>query len=169
MLPPVITTARYILKPYTHQDLDRFLEISLDKEVLQFMGGVADNVEEETALFYKIFSIYTHDSERWFWIWGIYEGSKLCAHLELKQTDDTNSNELEIVYMVHPEERRKGLMNEVLSAIKGNQDKWGKRMTATVYPDNIKSMALLEKWGIERSEVKINESNGKPYLKLLLQ
>ncbi|SIO00066.1 GNAT family N-acetyltransferase [Chitinophaga niabensis] len=168
MLPPIITTARYILKPYTVNDLSRFLEISLDKEVSQFMGGTADNAEEETKLFYKIFDIYSKDTERWFWIWGVYSDNKLCAHMELKQTDTTNSDELEIVYMVHPEERRKGLMSEVLSVIKQNQHKWDKRITATVYPENKKSIALLEKWGIEKTETRINESNNRPYLKLLL-
>lgn len=167
MIPPAIPTTRYILKPYTVNDLDRFLEISLDKEVSQFMSGIADNAEEETRLFYKIFDVYAKDTERWFWIWGIYAGNKLCAHLELKETDVTSNNELEIVYMVHPEERRKGLMTEVLSVIKESQYQWGKRIIATVYPDNEKSIALLEKWGIEKTETEIDENN-EPYLKFLL-
>src|SRR5690349_15527364 len=110
MMPPVLKTENYILQPYRKADLERYLEMALDKEVVTFMGGATGDIAAERKMFGKIFDVYKMDSSRWFWIWGVYRHNILCAHLEVKQSQDTNSNELEMVYMVHPKERGKGLM-----------------------------------------------------------
>jgi RimJ/RimL family protein N-acetyltransferase len=153
MLPPVITTERLILKPYETSDEDIFVEIALDKDAQQFMGGVTPDEAEERRLFRKIFDIYNSNDPRWFWIWGIYEDNKLCGHFELKETVHTGPNELEIVYMIHPKERRRGIMSEVLKAFKGKQAEWNRTIIATTSPDNNASISLLRQWGIEEQEL----------------
>ena len=86
----------------------------------------------------------------------------------MKETEHTNEIELEIVYMVHPDERRKGIMTEVLYFLKQNQKSWNKRLIVTVSPENLHSLLLLKKWGIEKKEILLNNETGKEYFKLTL-
>ncbi|MEM8892144.1 MAG: GNAT family N-acetyltransferase, partial [Bacteroidota bacterium] len=147
--PPILKTNRFTLMPYRQEDEDRFVEIALDETSTQFMGGATGNEEEERALFKQVLELYKKKDQRWFWVWGIYEEDLLCGHIELKESEHTNEHELEIVYMIHPEQRRKGVMTEVLALLKQKQKSLGKRIIATVSPDNSSSFSLLEKWGIE--------------------
>jgi len=168
MLPPTFKTKRFLITAYSEGDLQRYLEMALDDEVVKYMGGAPGNIEEESQLFQKIFKIYETDKGKWFWVWGIYNEGKLCAHLELKETVHTASDELEIVYMVHPLERRKGLMTEVLDFLKDHQHAWKKTIIATISPDNLASTALLQRWGIEKKELLTAEDTGEQYYKLFL-
>lgn len=169
MRPPILKTARYHIKPYLPKDENRFVEMAIDDVSTRFMGGATGNEAEERELFHKILELYGKESgERWFWVWGIYKGNLLCGHLEMKETEHTLDNELEIVYMVHPNERKKGVMTEVLHFLKQNQQNWKKRIIATVNHDNLNSIALLEKWGIEKREILVDDDDGKEYLKLTL-
>ncbi len=120
----------------------------LDHEVIAFMDGANGSRSEEEALFCKIFEIYESDDPRYFMIWGIYNGDQLCGHFELKDSIHTSENELEIVYIVHPRYRKRGIMTEILAWFKRNQHQWNKRFIATLSPENISSLKLLEKWGI---------------------
>ncbi len=168
MRPQKLITKRLTLKPYRPEDEDKFVEIVMDKISIQFMGGATGIEEEERKLFRKIAEIYEKNEERIFWIWGIYKKDQLCGHLELKESIHTGKDELEVVYMVHPNERRKGIMSETMSFLKQNQEIWGKRIIATVSPHNVYSLALLEKWGVEKTEVLLNEETEEEYFKLTL-
>ena len=151
MRPKILQTANYELRPYSNQDEDRFVEMGMDEEVVRFMEGATGKEQAERALFKKIFEIYADTStNRIFRIWGIYEGNKLCGHLELKETEHTSDEELELVYMIHPAERGKGIMCEVLDLIKQNHFFLQKGIIATVHTENTKSIRLLERWGINR-------------------
>ncbi len=138
-----------------------------DPIAVQFMGGASGKEEEDRALFRKIHKIYQDNtSKRVFWIWGIYKKDRLLGHFELKETENTGKEELEIVYLVHPDARRQGLMTEILSYFKTHQSNWGKQIIATVAPHNTHSLMLLEKWGItKREEIEDEEGN---YLKIYL-
>ena len=171
MKPPIYHTPRFTLQAYTSKDEERFVEMSVDAVSVEFMGGAAGIEAEERALFQRIFDLYEkEDATRWFWIWGVYEGDRLCAHFELKETENTEvGEELEIVYMVHPEERRKGVMTEVMTFLKEKQGEWKRQIIATVSPKNVVSIALLEKWGIEGKEwIKDEEESEGGYWKIQL-
>ena len=169
MLPPTYKTNRFLLKPYGRRDEDQFIEMALDPISMEFMGGSTGIVEEERKLFKKVLKMYNEKGGRWFWIWGIYENDRLCGHLEMKETEHTNEHQLEVVYMIHPLERRKGMMTEILSFLKKNQKSWNRRIIATVSQKNMYSIALLNKWGIEKKEVLVNGETGEEYLKFLLE
>jgi len=168
MTPPILQTKRFVLKPYLTKDEDRYVEMALDEVSIAFMGGDRDKEEEERALFKKIFGIYQAEGPRVFWIWGIYENEVLFGHLELKETEHTNEDELEMVYMVHPNCSRIGVMTEVLGKIKDEQENWNRRIIATVRPNNLASLKLLKRWGVEQTEVLMNKDTNEQYLKLLL-
>lgn len=153
MLPPTLKTKKYTLKAYSKEDEDRFVEIALDKVSTHFMGGSIGIEAEERKMFHKIFEIYQRDEKRWFWLWGIYRYDILCGHIELKETEHTNEDELEVVYMIHPDERRKGIMYEVLVLLQKNQKSWQRKITATISSENKSSLALLKKCGIAKKEI----------------
>jgi RimJ/RimL family protein N-acetyltransferase len=98
MLPPTYQTTHYTLAPYQPKDLQRYLEMSLDTDVVSFMGDATGDQQAEEAMFKKIFELYRSNHKRWFWVWAVYKNEQLCAHLELKETKDTATDELEIVY-----------------------------------------------------------------------
>ncbi len=169
MLPPIYHTQRFTLQAYRPEDENRFVEMTLDQESVRFMGGANGIEAEERALFQKVLQIYEKpQEERWFWIWGVYENNRLCAHLELKETEHTASDELEVVYMVHPDARRKGLMTEILDFAKQEQSTWRRRIIATVSPKNQASLQLLQKWGVAKKEMLKDKETGDEYLKLTL-
>jgi len=123
-----------LLKPYEYTDENRFVEMSLDEQVIKYMDGASGEEEAERALFQKIFTIYSASANtRIFNIWGIYKNDQLCGHLELKETADTTKAELEIVYMIHPAARRQGIMLKVLDYIKNNQTIWQRKGFVKVY------------------------------------
>lgn len=167
MYPPFYKTKHYDLVPYQPKDLDRYLEMVLDRDVVEYMGGATGDLAKEKKMFEKIFALYRNqDQQRWFWVWAVYRDQTLCAHLELKQTQDTAEGELEIVYMVHPAERRNGLMTEILNFIKAKQTDWKCRIIATVYPENEHSYKLLEQIGIERQELTTDVETGETFQKI---
>lgn len=169
MKPPIYTTERFTFRAYSLKDEERFVEMGMDPIAVQFMGGATGIAADERALFHSIFKLYEKkDGARWFWIWGVYEEGRLCAHFELKETENTAENELEIVYMVHPAERKRGLMTAILAFLKRKQSVWNRQIIATVSPENIHSIALLEKWGISKKEwVKVEGE--QPFLKVWLE
>ncbi len=140
-----------------------------DEWVVRFMEGTSGVAEEERELFRKILEIYNNPSaERWFWIWGIYHGDRLCGHMELKDSEHTSASELEMVYMMHPAERGKGYISEVLSFFKEAQQEWKRTIIATVQPDNEISIHLLKRWGITK-ETTLLDDDGASYIKFWLQ
>lgn len=90
------------------------------------------------------------------------------AYSELKQTAHTATQELEIVYRVHPEERRKGVKTEVLTFFRKQQTKWQRTIIATVSPRNLHSVHLCLKSGSNKEETLHDTETGEKYLKLTL-
>ncbi len=169
MKPPTYTTERFELRPYELADEDRMVEMCLDPISVQFMGGVNGIESEERESFQRIFQLYAkQDSKRWFWIWAVIVNGKVSAHFELKETEYTNEGELEIVYMVHPDSRKKGLMKAVLDFIKSEQKEWNRKIIATLDPENTGSLNLLNHWGISQRETLIDPDDGNEFLKAWL-
>lgn len=143
--------------------------MTTDKEVMHFMGGADGDIEKQTKKFEKLLDVYeqppTSETKLF---WAIHQGQKLVGHVQLKPTDYTNKNELELVYMVHPDSRRKGLMTEVLNLIKQEQYRWKQQIIATIEFDNEISMRLLNNWGIIKKETQIDPEDGEHYWKVWL-
>jgi hypothetical protein len=70
--------------------------------------------------------------------------------------------------MVHPLERRKGIMKELLLFFKANQHLWKRRITATIYPGNNISFQLLREWGIEEQVLITDKKTGETFNKVWL-
>lgn len=161
-------TKTITIKPYERSDEDRFVEMSMDQAVVEYMSGASGVEEEERALFQKIFTIYDRPSrDPIFYIWGIYFKDQLVGHLELKETEHTSDSELEIVFMMHPDARQSGIMKTVLLFFQNNQFFFDRQIIATVHGENKKSLNLLKKWGHSRRE--FYEEEGVKYVKVWLK
>jgi RimJ/RimL family protein N-acetyltransferase len=153
MLNKEIRTERILLRKYTEADRAEFVRIITDPEVNRFMGGRTEDPEEGNRVFDKIFEIYNGSpGERFFELWAIEHDGKFIGDFELKQTDNTASNELEVVYMIDKPYWGKGLIPEILKEILGYSASIGKQVIATLNPENVQTVRVLEKVGIEKQE-----------------
>jgi putative acetyltransferase len=164
-----ITTARTLLRKYTEADRETSVRLSLDNDVMHFMGGEhAETAEEANIIFDKCFEIYKGWlgdkplGPRHFELWGIeFEGS-LIGHFELKQTPNTTGNELEVVYLLDKDYWGKGIIPEALNSVNDYAKSMGKQVIATINPDNKRTVRSLEKAGIEK-QMWVEDSEGKVY------
>jgi RimJ/RimL family protein N-acetyltransferase len=160
----IIISNRAILRKYTVQDREAFALLFTDKEVNFYMGGEhCETMEDVYKLFDKCFEIYSGKyPERYFEIWAVEFENKMIGHAELKQTNNTTDNELEVVYLLYKNYQGKGFMTEILKELNEYAKRSGKKMIATVNPENEKSVRVLVKTGIEK-EGWITEGKDKYY------
>lgn len=159
-----LLTARTRLRKYEKQDKEIFAHLFTDKDVIKFMGGQhCETKEDAYGLFEKGFEIYNGlFPDRHFEIWAIeYEG-KMIGHFELKKTNNTIGDELEVVYILNKAYWGRGLMPEILNEVNKYASGMGKQMIATVNLDNIKTMKALRKLNIEK-EGWFEDDEGKVY------
>lgn len=149
-----IRTERALLRPYRPEDEGRFVALFMDEEIGRFMNGACATREEAVGMFHKGFEIYNGlFGSRHFELWAIEVDGYVAGHFELKQTNDTADDELEVVYLLDQAYWGRGLVPEVLRAVNAYVNAMGKRTTATVFPGNAKTLRALEKVGIERQVV----------------
>ncbi len=168
MTPIILKSKRFAIRPYQKKDEEEYLEMVMDKQSIKFMGGATGVIEREREVFNKVFQVYKQKFGKTFWIWGIFKNKILYGHLELKETQYTKENELEIVYMVHPEFRQLGVMTEILDLIRENKSNFCEKIIATVELENEISLNMLRKYGVEKEEKIIDESDSEEFLKLTL-
>lgn len=164
-----LRTERTLLRRYTEKDRQIFAGLFTDREINFYMGGGHCATSEDAYnLFEKVFEIYKGKYEgRYFEIRGIeYEG-KLIGHFELKQTDITEEDELEAVYLLDKKYWGRGLMPEILKHVNEYASGSGWKIVATINPENTKTVKALGKAGIE-SQNWIETPDGKT-LKIVLK
>lgn len=159
-----IFTGRTLLRKYEEGDRKVFADLFTDKEVNFYMGGQKCETREDAySLFDKCFEIYEGKFRgRHFEIWAVLYENNTIGHIELKQTNNTDEDELEVVYLLDKNFHGIGLMTEILQKINSYAGSHNKKLIATINPDNIKSLKVLEKTGIEKQGW-INDADGKTY------
>ncbi len=168
--PPVFDFGRFKLRPYVKEDEQSVVNMFREPTAHEAMRKEIMTIQQAKNLFAKTQGIYSSDkSKRWFWIWGIEVDGKNQGHFELKETDNTKENELELVYMLMPEVRRQGILTKILERFKREQVVWDKKVIATVNRHNTVSIQLLDlKWGIESREKIFEEDEDDFYWKFVL-
>lgn len=154
-----IKTERLLLRKYKEADRKDSVRLSLDKDVMHFMGGEHAGTEEEAnIIFDKCFEIYGGSlngkplGTRRFELWGIEYDGRLIGHFELKQTPNTTGNELEVVYLLDKDFWGMGLMPEAIKAVNEYANSAGMQVIATINPENMQTVRSLEKADIEKQE-----------------
>ncbi len=148
-----IRTRRTLLRKFTEADRAECVRILTDPEVNHYMGGRTEDPVEGNKIFDRIFEIYNGVlSSRFFELWAIEFEGKMIGDFELKETDNTLPGELEVVYMIDKPFWGKGLVPEILREIIKYSASINKSVVATLNPENIKTVRVLEKIGIEKQE-----------------
>jgi len=145
-----ITTTRLRLRKFTEADRGDFVRFSIDPEVNQYIGGRVESEEAANALFDKIQQVYNGlFGKRHFEIWAIEFEGRTIGSFELKQTENTETDELEVVYLVDKAYWGRGFIPETLRCINKYAHTIGCWVIATLNPENIKTVRALEKAGLD--------------------
>jgi len=154
MLNKDIITQRTLLRKYQYDDRDEMIDLFMDKVVNRYMGnGPCKTKVRALELFGRIRELYEKPlTDRHFEIWAIDINQHLAGHFELKDSQYTEANELEVVYMLHQNHWGKGLMPEVLRGINRHAHTMNRQLIATINPENIRTVRALEKVGVARQK-----------------
>ncbi|HMS34321.1 MAG TPA: GNAT family N-acetyltransferase [Ignavibacteria bacterium] len=153
-----------MLRKYEVRDKEKFAELFTDTDVIKFMGGQhCETKEVAYRLFEKGFEIYNGlFPDRHFDIWAIELGGKMIGHFEMKQTNNTIGDELEVVYLLDKSCWSQGLMQEILIEVNKYASGLGKQLIATINLENEKTINALRKLKIEK-EGWMEDDDGKVY------
>jgi RimJ/RimL family protein N-acetyltransferase len=156
-----IRTERCLLRKYRENDREKFENLSIDKEVNSFIGGKCETREEAYKLFDKMFMIYEGKLlPRHFEIWAVDVDNEYAGHFELKQTGDTEDDELEVVYFLDKKFWGQGLMPEIINEINRYARSMNKQLIATISTENKNTIKALGKIGIQKQEI-LSDRDGK--------
>ena len=148
-----INSARLKLRRFTADDRADFVRFSTDPEVNKYIGGRVETEEAANALFDKIQQVYDGlFGKRHFEIWAIEVVGRTIGSFELKQTENTETDELEVVYLLDREYWGRGFIPEILRTINKYANDAGRKVIATLNPENLKTVRALEKAGIDISK-----------------
>jgi RimJ/RimL family protein N-acetyltransferase len=161
-----IATPRLLLRKYCPQDKEIIADFFTDEVVAQFMGdGPCEEREDAYNLFDEFFQVYENTSGKHHEVWGIEWKGNLIGHVELKTSEYTQANELEIVYLLNEPYWNQGLMTEVLFEIQKHARKFNKQLIALVKSKNEASLSVLDKIGIQNE---FHQNEAKSILKITL-
>lgn len=146
-----LETARLILKSPEFSDLDHFVTLRSDPDVMKYLGNGKAQTKKEVARFlkttiayqkkypYSLFCVFEKDT-------GDFVGQGGLSHLAFndKQSDS------EIAYRLHKRFWGKGYGTEIAQALVDCGFKYLtiKRLVAFVDPENIASRRVIEKIGM---------------------
>ncbi len=149
-----IITERTLLRKYHFDDKEEMTDLFMDKTVNHYMGnGPCKTKAKALELFDRIMRLYAKPlRDRHFEIWAIDINEHLAGHFELKESQYTEADELEVVYMLYQNHWGKGLMPEILRSIKVHAHAMNRQLIATINPENIRTVRALEKVGIARQK-----------------
>ncbi len=154
MLNKDIITQRTLLRKYQFNDREEMIDLFMDKVVNHYMGnGPCKTKAHALELFGRIQQLYERPlSDRHFEIWAIDVNQHLAGHFELKESEYTEQDELEVVYMLRQNHWGKGLMPEILRDINAHAHTMNRQLIATINPENIRTVRALEKVGVDRKK-----------------
>ncbi|HEX6507779.1 MAG TPA: GNAT family N-acetyltransferase [Chloroflexota bacterium] len=144
-----ITTARLLLRPLRHDDLDALAEVYLHPLVMRWIGSqTRDDVEREIAMQLE------HQASPGWSFWGVEDRrtGQLIGDCGLQPLEH-HGPEVELGYDLHPDFWGRGLATEAARAVMGQA--FGPlgidRVIAVVKPDHVSSQRVLEKAGLHRA------------------
>jgi RimJ/RimL family protein N-acetyltransferase len=145
-MTPNLMSERLLLRPYKEDDLSASVVLFTDPEVMKFVGDGVMSWPRATELFRKVFGIYERGE---FDVWAVCsrDDGRYIGSAELKPR--RGAGDFEIVYILGKTHWGRGYATEVARLLIGyGFDKLHlDRVSATVDPDNIASVHVLEKLG----------------------
>ena len=136
------------LRRYALADRQAVVDLFTDAEVVRYVGeGVPLEPAAANQLMDKILDIYESDPS--FFVWAVQEGDEYAGHAELKRR--RGRTEYEIVYLVQRVRWGRSLGGKIVDLlIEEGRRRSIPFVIATVYPENLASIAILTRRGFER-------------------
>ncbi len=146
----IIKTDRLILKPLSLQDKEVFLAYRGNPEVFQFQSWDPPNLQEVENFICQNLTVVPNTPDTWLQL-GIYlHNDLLIGDIGLHFLED--NDQMEIGYTLAPEHQGQGYAFEAVKVVLDHLclDLGKHRITASVDPDNQRSINLLKKLGFRQ-------------------
>ena len=145
-----IETDRLIIRTLKMKDKNEFFQYRSLPEVYQYQGWRPKDIEEIEEFINKNVSICPNTKNTWLQLAVCLKEGKLIGDIGIHFIDD--NYQIEIGYTLSPEYQGNGYAVEAVKAVINYAFTVFKkhRITASVDPDNIKSIKLLQKIGFRK-------------------
>jgi RimJ/RimL family protein N-acetyltransferase len=146
----ILETNRLVLRLLALADAADLYRIHSDPETMKFMGKANDSVEEERNHIKAHIANHYEKYEAGLWATVLKENNRLIGRCGLMRKQIEGVEEVEIAYLLGRECWGKGLATEAAEAIiKHGYAKYGfKRIVAVIHPQNVASIRVAEKIGM---------------------
>lgn len=152
-----------LVKEYSNNELESFIDVFTDEELCKYMAGGAfkKRIDAEN-LFKHLLKINDLDSDTK--SYGIFSKNILIGHLEIMKNSFTKNNELEIVYLLRKEYWGKAIMKSIIEEI---NKYYTENFIARVKINNYNSIKMLSKIGIKQQT--ITTFNNEKVFKIIIK
>lgn len=148
---PTLATERLILRQLTINDADEVYNLRSNPAVSEFIARDPYTSKEESIGFINKINKNIENNEAGYWVIALKTDNRLIGTCCIWQISEENSR-AEIGYELMPSFQGKGIMFEAIGALLkyafGTMQLHS--LEAVVYPKNIRSIQLLEKFGFVR-------------------
>jgi RimJ/RimL family protein N-acetyltransferase len=147
----VIETKRIILRQFTPEDAADNYRIYTDPENMKFMGRQPDSVEFEREHIRKHIANYYEKYEFGLWAVVLKENNRLIGRCGFLYQQIEDARELEITYLIDKHFQGRGLATEAArETVRLGFEKYNfSRIVAVINPENLASIRIAEKIGME--------------------
>jgi RimJ/RimL family protein N-acetyltransferase len=144
----MIETERLLLRPFSPDDLDAFVSLNADPDVMRYIGDGKPQTKEQTRTRFN--AVLDHWKQHGFGLCTVIEKTSgdFVGFCGLKFLD--TSDEIEVGYRLAKRFWRRGLATEAARASLeyGFETLGLKRIVAVVQPENAASCRVIEKIGL---------------------
>lgn len=146
-----LKTQRLTIKPYAPEDLSELVNLLSNPEIAKtFMVPKFESHEQMESLAKKLIAFSRQEDTRHL-EYGIYLGEKLIGFVN---DCGIKEEEIEIGYVIHPDNQGHGYATEAVRAILGELREMGfRKVTAGYFAENAASCRVMEKCGMHQSAV----------------
>ena len=137
------------LRPWRAEDRGAWIALLADPEVLRFVGDGRVDEERDNGIFDRLMALEIGPEQRFAFVYAAELDGELVGHVELKQTEHTREQEWELVYLLAQRAWGRGLGSALASWGLRTAHAHGRRVIATVAPDNAASLRILDRLGFE--------------------
>jgi [ribosomal protein S5]-alanine N-acetyltransferase len=147
----ILETNRLVLRRLALPDAADLYRIYSNPETMKFMGKAPDSIEEERDHIQAHIDNHYEKYGAGLWATVLKENNRLIGRCGLMRKQIEGAEEIEIAYLLDRECWGKGLATEAAEAIiKHGHAKYGfKRIVAVIHPQNVASIRVAEKIGME--------------------
>ncbi len=136
------------LRPWRAEDRGAWLALFGDPEVLRFVGDGSVDQERDNAIFDWLIALEIGPQQRFAFVYAAEFDGEIVGHVELKQTEHTREQEWELVYVLARRAWGRGLGGALASWGVRTAHAHGRRVIATVAPENAASLRILDRLGL---------------------